>query len=207
MQRLGKRVWPLFGLTVLAVPVCAAGVAYACTALATISTSAPAAVAGTTVTVTGKWFAPHDPADIRTTPAVVHMDKVDGPVIAQASPSSNASGGTFSVAVTVPAVAAGDHVLIVTQNGIDGKPAYGTPARTVLTVEPAPIPAAAPAALVPISVPAALAAPVASLKPAVKTKAQKLAACKSKYKPTSAKTKKGRQRIAARRASCIRSVT
>jgi hypothetical protein len=194
----------------LAVPVCAVGIAYGCTALATVSTGSPSAVAGGTVSIAGKFFAPHDPSDIRTSPAIVHMDTLDAPALATVSPNS---AGTFSVTVTVPATtAAGDHVLIVTQNGINGAPAFGTPARTVLTVDPAPLPApvvtvpAPTAALAPVTVPAALTAPAATVKKTL-TKAQKIARCKSKFKPSSAKTKKGRKRIAARRSACIRSVS
>jgi hypothetical protein len=207
MQAVGKRVWVLLALGLLAVPVSAAGVAYACTALATVSTSSSSAVVGSTITVSGKYFAPHDASDIRTTPAIIHMDRVDGPALAQVSPSSASTSGAFSVPVAVPAVEAGDHVLIVTQNGIDGKPAYGTPARTILTVALAPVVAAAAPALTlpaPVAVPAALAAPIASPASPVKTKAQRMAACKSKYKLGSAKSKKARKRIAARRSACIR---
>jgi hypothetical protein len=210
MNRLGNRFWPVVSLGLLAVPVCAVGIAYGCTALATVSTSSPSAVAGSSVTVAGKFFAPHDPADIRTSPALVRMDTVDGPALATASPNS---AGTFSVAITVPSTtAAGDHVLIVTQNGINGAPAFGTPARTVLTVDPAPLPAPVvtvpePSALAPVTVPAALSAPIVTTAKKKLTKAQKIARCKSKYKPSSAKTKKGRKRIAARRSACIRSVS
>jgi hypothetical protein len=206
MNRLGNRFWPVVSLGLLAVPVCAAGIAYGCTALATVSTSSPSAVAGSSVSVAGKFFAPHDPSDIRTSPALIRMDTVDGPALATASPNS---AGTFSVAITIPSTTpAGDHVLIVTQNGINGAPAYGTPARTVLTVDPAPLPAVtvpAPSALAPVTVPAALSTPLATVKKL--TKAQKIARCKSKYKPSKAKTKQGRKRIAARRSACIRSVS
>lgn len=206
MQRLGKRVWLLLALGVLAAPVSAAGVAYACTALATINTSTTSAVVpGATITVSGKFFAPHDPSDVRTTPAVVHLDRVDGPALAQASPTPASSGGTFSVDITVPAVEPGDHVVIVTQNGIDGRPAYGTPARTVVTVLPAPAqPAAAPDPLPAVAPLGAFPTSPPRAAPRPKTMAQRVAACKSKYKVKSAKTKQGRQRIAARRASCIR---
>jgi hypothetical protein len=209
MNRLGNRFWPVVSLGLLAVPVCAVGIAYGCTALATVSTGSPSAVAGSSVTVAGKFFAPHDPADIRTSPALIHMDTLDSPALATASPNS---AGTFSVAITVPSTtAAGDHVLIVTQNGIDGAPAFGTPARTVLTIDPAPLPAPvitvpAPAALAPVTVPAALSVPIVTAKKKLTT-AQKIARCKAKFKPSSAKTKRGHKRLAARRSACIRSVS
>jgi hypothetical protein len=206
MNRLGNRFWPVVSLGLLAVPVCAVGIAYGCTALATVSTSAPSAVAGSAVTVAGKFFAPHDPADIRTSPALIHLDTVDSPALASASPDPS---GAFSVAITLPSTtAAGDHVLIVTQNGIDGAPAYGTPARTLLTIDPAPLPAQVITvpALAPVTVPAALSSPIVTAKKKL-TRAQKIARCKAKFKPSSAKTKRGHKRLAARRSACIRSVS
>jgi hypothetical protein len=194
-------------------PLGSASVAYACTALATLSTNTSSAVAGAPVTVSGKFFAPHDPSDIRTSPAIVHLDRVDGPALATASPSSTSDGGTFNVTITLPAVDPGDHVIIVTQNGIDGRPAYGTPARVILTVLPTPV-VPAPVAQVPVpalpTVPAPLAdVPAAALAPVKalthpKTLAQRISTCRSKYKLVSAKTKKGRKNMAAKRAACIR---
>jgi len=152
----------LMALGLMAVPVTAVGVAYACTALAVAETNVRTATVGDTVTVTGKFFAPHDPSDIRTSPAIVRMDRVDGPALAQASPNGD---GTFSVNITVPATDAGEHVVIITQTGISGAPAYGSPARTVLRVTPAPAAAQAAAAA-----PApAVAAPLATPLPAAAT--------------------------------------
>ena len=213
MHLLGKRGLLLIALGLLAVPVTAAGVAYACTALATISTSSPSALAGSSVTVSGKYFAPHDPSDIRASPAVVHMDRVDGPALASVSPGPAADGGRFSVDITVPAVDPGEHVVIVTQSGIDGRPAYGTPARAVLMIDPTPPPVAAAPLPPPTTVPAPLAEvpnAAAVTPPAVakvRTMAQRIAACKSRYRISAAKTKKGRKRLAARRAACIRALS
>ena len=206
----------LMALGLMAVPVTAVGVAYACTALAVAETNVRTAAVGDTVTVSGKFFAPHDPSDIRTSPAIIRMDRIDGPALAQASPGSNSAGGTFSVDITVPATDAGEHVVIVTQAGINGAPAYGTPARTVLRVTPAPAPAAAQAAAAaPAPAPApAVAAPLATPFPAAgtsptpartgPTRAQRIAACKRRFRVSSAKTQRGRRRIASRRTSCIR---
>ena len=204
MHRLGKRVWFLVALGLMAVPVTAAGIAYACTALATISTNTASATVGTTVTISGKGFAPHDPTDIRTTPAEVHFDSASAPALASVSPSSGSTGGTFSVDIAVPAVDPGEHVLIVTQNGIDGRPAYGTPARAVLTVNAAPIAAATTPPLVADIV----AAPPVGNMPVAPTRrptmAQRMASCRAKYNVSKAKTKLGKKRVAARRASCMR---
>jgi len=205
----------LMALGLMAVPVTAVGVAYACTALAVAETNVRTAAVGDTITVSGKFFAPHDPADIRTSPAIIRMDRIDGPALAQASPGSNSAGGTFSVDITVPATDAGEHVVIVTQNRADGTPAYGTPARTVLSVTPAPA-AAQAAAAAPAPAPApAVAAPLATPFPAAETspapaartgptRAQRIAACKRRFRVSSAKTQRGRRRIASRRTSCIR---
>jgi len=210
----------LMALGLMAVPVTAVGVAYACTALAVAETNVRTAAVGDTVTVTGKFFAPHDPADIRTAPAIVRMDRVDGPALAQASPTSNSAGGTFSVNITVPATDAGEHVVIVTQAGINGAPAYGTPARTVLRVTPAPAAAqAAAGAPAPAPAPApAVAAPLATPFPAAgtsptpartrpRTRSQRIASCKRKYRVSSAKTQRGRRRMASKRRSCIRAAS
>lgn len=233
MHPLHKRLLLLMALGLLAVPVTAAGVAYACTALATTSVSRSAATVGETVTVSGKGFAPHGASDIRTSPAEVHLDTPNGPLLAKASPSSSETGGTFSVDITVPdGVSPGEHVLVVTQNGISGTPAYGTPARTVLTVlpKPKPAPPAAAAQTVAEAAPALPAATVvapivaqvvstpaaprrgstalakAKAKALARTKARgrALAACRSKYSTKRAKTSAARKRIASQRARCVR---
>jgi hypothetical protein len=207
MNTVQKRLLTFGGMAVLAVPLSTAAIAYACTSIATVATSAPSAVAGTTVTVSGKGFTPHDAGDTTSDPAKIRFDDIDGAVVATANPSGAADGGKFSVQISVPGLAAGDHVLVVTQNGSDGRPAYGTPARSVLTVLAAP---AAPAA-----------APVVSLVPALGeafvmptltepsgdtaklTKA--VASCKKKFSTKKAKTKAGRRSMMRKRATCITS--
>ncbi len=211
---VGKRGLTLLALSLVLVPMSAASLAYACTGLATISTSPGSAVAGATVTVDARGFAPHDPSDARTSPAEIRMDSMTGPVIGTASPSSARSGGNFSVQITVPAVAAGDHVLIATQNGSSGSPAYGTPARTVFTVDPTP--AAAPVAVAAAPAPTPVAAPSAAVAPApaaVSSKsassgpsalAKAIARCSTKYNAKKAKTVAGKRRTLARRKACIK---
>lgn len=207
-----KRVWVLCGLALVAVPLSAAALAYACTGLATVST-APGAVAGTTVVVTGSGFAAHDPLDIRTEPAKIRFDNPAGTVVATASPTPATDGGKFSVSITVPALDAGDHVLIVTQNGTDGRPAYGTPARAAFAIvapaaEAAPVappaaPAPPPAAPAPIEMPALSQPFVVPAKTLALRRA--LAACRSKFSASKAKTKAGKRRMASRRSACIKS--
>lgn len=208
---VGKRGLTLLALSLVLVPMSAASLAYACTGLATISTSPGSAVAGATVTVDARGFAPHDPSDGRTSPAEIRMDSMTGPVIGTASPSSAKSGGNFSVQITVPAVAAGDHVLIATQNGADGRPSYGTPARTVFTVDPTPAaapvaaaaaaPAAAPSAAV-AAAPAAVSSKSVSRRPSARAKA--IARCSTRYNAKRAKTRAGKRRTLAHRKACIK---
>ena len=213
MRHIGKRVWVSLAMGLLAVPLSAASLAYACTGLATLSTSAASAAPGDIITVSARGFSPHDPSDSRTSPAELRMDSMTGPVIGTASPSSAQSGGNFSVQITVPKVEAGDHVLIATQNRSDGRPSYGTPARTVLTVNapppaPAPPPATpqpAPAQAAPAPAPQVAAAPTTTpqVSPAT-TLARAVERCTKKYSAKKAKTKDGKKRMAARRAACIK---
>lgn len=220
MRQLGKRGLVLVALGLFVVPMSVASVAYACTGLATVSTSSGSGVAGSTVTVNGKGFAAHDPSDARTAPAEIRLDSMTGPVIGTASPSASRTGGNFSVQITVPNVDPGEHVLIATQNGTDGRPSYGTPARTVFMVAAAPAPAPAPAvaAAAPAPAPVVAAAPAAVAvapaqdsprssspsKPARASLGQAIASCNRKFNVKKAKTKVGKRRTAARRSACIR---
>ncbi len=224
MHKFGKRVRLVLAMGLMTVPLSAASVAYACTGLATISSNPGSGSAGDAVTVEARGFAPHDPADARTSPVEIRMDSLDGPVIATASPSSAKSGGNFSARITVPNAEPGEHVLIATQNAADGRPAYGSPARTVFTVNssPARAPAAAPApasAAAPAAVgqPAAgspqFSAPTARLLPVRRstsrasitaTLKRAVTRCKSKNNPKKATTRVGKRRVTARRATCIK---
>ncbi len=223
MRHIGKRVWVSLAMGLLAVPLSAASLAYACTGLATLSTSAASAAPGDIITVSARGFSPHDPSDSRTSPAELRMDSMTGPVIGTASPSSAQSGGNFSVQITVPKVEAGDHVLIATQTRSDGRPSYGTPARTVLTVTPtppAPQPAAAGAEAAGPPAPPQAAPPQAAPTPAAPqvapapkatpkasqatTLARAVERCTKKYNVKKAKTRAGKKRTAARLAVCIK---
>jgi len=214
MHNFGKRVWLLLGLGALAVPLAAVGLAYACTGLATVSSNPGSGAPGDTVTVSGKGFTPHDPSDTRTSPAEIRLDSQSGPVLATANPAGGAAGGSFSAQITVPQVAAGDHVLMVTQVGTDGRPSYGTPARQVFTVTAAPAPA--PAAAVPVvAAPAATQAAAPQATPSspssgASSSAKKAAAlkkavakCNRKYSANKGKTKASKKALARKRASCV----
>lgn len=141
-----SRLLYMIGLAAVAVPLAAASVAYACTSLATINLSPGSGPAGTTVTVTGKGFVPHDSSSGTPGNAYVRFDSQRGPILAEATPAG--SGGRFTVEIQIPQSAdPGNHVILATQNRADGSPAGGTPARQAFTVT-APAQAEAPPAAV-----------------------------------------------------------
>lgn len=122
-----------------------AAAAYACTALATIETSAPAGVVGDNIAITGTAFA----AGMGTNPVVLHWDSPTGPELASAMPDAR---GSFSAAFKVPEAKPGHHLIVAIQKNPKGQDQFGTPARGSFEVlsptgVPAPVrsnPAAAP---------------------------------------------------------------
>jgi hypothetical protein len=131
-----------------------AAVAYACTSLATLNTSAPAGNPGSNVTVTGSGFAssqaaapaapgaPAAGAAAAAAPVVLHWDGVNGPVLGQAVADS---GGNITATVAIPQdAAAGSHVIVATQQNARGQAVGGTPARTPFQVNGANGEAVAP---------------------------------------------------------------
>ena len=119
-----------------------ASVAWACLSLAGITTGGGSVPPGGTLTLTGIEFG--------SNPVQVHLDSLDGPVLATATP--DAKSGNFTQAVTLPAdVPAGQHVLMATEaaataNGKNNGAATGVPARAVIQVgNTAAAAAAAPA--------------------------------------------------------------
>jgi hypothetical protein len=218
MRNLGKRASVVLGMGLFAVPLVTVGLAYACTGLATVSSSPGSGTPGSTVTITGKGFVAHDPSDARTSPAQIRLDSMDGPVLGSASPAGGAAGGSFSVNVTVPQVAPGDHVLVVTQTGTDGRPAYGTPARQAFTVLPAPpavepspvvqpigtlpVAAAAPPQAAPTAVTALAAPATSSASRRAASLRRALAGCNRRFAARKARTRAGRTKLAKRRAAC-----
>jgi hypothetical protein len=206
MHTVQKRLLTFGGMAVLAVPLTTAAIAYACTSIATVATSTPTALAGANVVVTGKGFTPHDAGDTNTEPAKIRFDDIDGPVVATANPSPASDGGKFSVQIAVPSLAAGDHVLVVTQNGSDGRPAYGTPARSVLTVLAPAAPVAAPVANLVPALGEAFVIPTLTTPSGDSAKLTKaVASCKRKFSTKKAKTKAGRRSMMRKRATCITS--
>jgi hypothetical protein len=127
----------------LAVPILGLSVAWACTALATIDMDhKEGAVVGDVVNGTGRGFSATTPNQVE-----IRLDGREGPLLASVRPAPN---GTIAFSFTVPSAAAGDHVVVATQNGVTGQPASGTPARAPFTVSdpgapPAPAQPAAPA--------------------------------------------------------------
>lgn len=144
-----SRLLYMIGLAAVAVPLAAASVAYACTSLATISLSPGSGPAGTTVTVKGKGFAPHDRTDDRAGElAYVRFDSQRGPVLAEVAPKGNS--GSFTVEIQIPQSAdPGNHVILATQNRTNGSPAGGTPARQAFAVTTPAQAEAPPAAVTP----------------------------------------------------------
>jgi hypothetical protein len=118
----------------ISVPLVAAALAYGCTSVATLTTSPGAATAGSTVSVTGKFFGTHDgPADATNGLAEVRLGSLTGPVLATGSPTG--SDKSFTVNVTIPAgTPAGDTFIAATQKTAAGTPVYGTPARQAFKV-------------------------------------------------------------------------
>lgn len=121
--------------------------AWACGVLATLKAAPSTAAPGQTVQATGANYsnavdAP-DGRGNQFTPVQIRLDSRSGPVLAQVTPVN----GRFNITFQVPAVAAGDHLLIATQNDIsDGTPKAGTPGRTTVRVAGAAAGSSAPAA-------------------------------------------------------------
>lgn len=137
MRGVARRTWFLIGLGALCVPLMAAAVAYGCTAAAVLGSSPGEAAPGSTVTVTGKYFATHDASPTSASPAQIRLGSVTGPVLGVAEPAGSDRG--FTVTIRVPENArAGDTFLSATQYRRDGTPVYGTPARQGFKVLPAP---------------------------------------------------------------------
>jgi hypothetical protein len=102
--------------------------------VATLTASSTSATAGSTISVTGKYFGTHDPAlDNTNGPAEIRLGSLTGPVLATADPVG--ADRTFTVNVTVPSdTPAGDTFLAATQKTATGTPVYGTPARQAFRV-------------------------------------------------------------------------
>jgi alpha-L-fucosidase len=112
--------------------------AWACIGLVSLTTSSSTVSAGGTLTVTGKEFA-------AGAPVLIHLDTLDGPVLATAPPPTSTMTSQFKLDVTIPSnISTGPHLLIATQteHNMNG----GNPARALIYVGAATPAAAGPAA-------------------------------------------------------------
>lgn len=134
-----------------------AAAAYACTALATLNLSTTSGPGGTTVAAKGAAFSTAAGAS----PVVLHLDRADGPVLAQATPDRS---GSFSTNFTVPQTTPGQHVIVATQKNAKGEMAFGSPARAGFQVVG---PDARPSAQSPAAPPPAQPGPSDSTGPAL----------------------------------------
>jgi hypothetical protein len=134
MSSFGRRSLFLVCIGAVSVPLVAAALAYGCTAVATLTPSSTSAKAGTTVSVTGRFFGTHDPAtDNTNSKAQIRLGSLTGPVLAEGSPTGQ--DRSFTVNVTIPAgTPAGATFLAATQRTAAGTPVFGTPARQAFTV-------------------------------------------------------------------------
>lgn len=111
-----------------------ASAAWACGVLATLKVAPSTAAPGQTVAVSGSNYS----ANMTTfTPVSIRLDSRTGPVIGTITPTPTGKlSGDAPSTVTIPAnAAAGDHVLLATQNSTStGNPKAGTPGRTTMRV-------------------------------------------------------------------------
>ena len=162
-----RRPLYLMAFGVVAVPLVAASIAYACSALASLSVNTQSADSGATVTGVGRNFSNAHGGAPSAEPVVLHFNTRSGPVLWSGRPDAN---GNVDFSFQVPRTAAGSYALIATQNNADGVPVSGTPARASFTVagpiSEAIAAEAAPAAEPVAAAPAVVAAPVAAPAPA-----------------------------------------
>jgi hypothetical protein len=116
--------WAIAGLGAAFGAVLLAASAWACVPVATLNATPQNVKPGDTVTVTGASY--NSP-----NPVMLHWGALNGPVVAQLTPSSGAIGGTF----TVPADAApGNYVVVATQDIVPGVQDWGVPSRVLISV-------------------------------------------------------------------------
>ena len=131
-MRSRRRAWYLAGGVVVA-PLVAASIAYACTALATLSLNPSQAQPGQTVNGRGAGFVPHHGDAPGAEPVRIRFNSVSGRVLTSATPDAN---GRISFSFSTPDEAPGNYVIVATQNNTQGRPASGTPARAAFRILP-----------------------------------------------------------------------
>lgn len=124
-----KRRWLLGAVAAATLPLMAAATAWACTSIATLKFSDNAVRPGQEVTVRGENFN----AGAEVGKVQIRFGSLVGPVLASAEPNDL---GEITTTVTVPddVPFGGQYVIVATQEGKKGKPAFGTPARAPLSV-------------------------------------------------------------------------
>lgn len=103
-----------------------AGIAYACTNLATLNLSTASGNVGDNVTVTGSSFRTPREATDAAMPVVLRWNGAEGPELGQVTPDP---AGNISATFAIPESRAGSHVILATQLDAKGEAAFGTPAR------------------------------------------------------------------------------
>lgn len=141
VPHIGARRGAIFGSAVAgAILLSVAATAWACVPFASLKVTPETVEPGQEVTVTGAHF------NI-VMPVVIHLDGLDGRVLAQVMANSP-QPSFFIVSVVIPAdVPSGSHVLVATQDPPPwGGLTWGVPARALVTVghptSPAPSPPA-----------------------------------------------------------------
>ena len=142
MKRIHGRRLLVVGLGMLAAPVVAASIAYACTALANLSLNPNQGDPGATITGTAQGFSSSGE------PVAIRIGKANAQPVWVGRADAN---GRVNVSFQIPGnLAPGSYTVLATQNNADGQPIPGSPARAELTVtgRPAvtgtPAPVAAP---------------------------------------------------------------
>lgn len=116
------------------VTLAVAATAWACVPFASLRVNPTDVQPGQEVAVTGAQFRP-------TTPVVIRLDSLDGPVLASVVVDSP-KGPFFQTTLVIPTdLSPGTHVLVATQETPDWSgPPWGIPARAVINVgHPSPI--------------------------------------------------------------------
>ena len=143
MKDLKRRRLAVAVTGVIAVPVLAASIAYACGALASVSVSPASGDVGTVVQGSGRNFSDAHGSSPSAEPVYVRLGSRTGTILWEGRPDA---AGSIQFAFTVPNVQPGSYTIVATQNNADGTPAGGTPARATFQVTGA---VAAPVAATP----------------------------------------------------------
>ena len=127
MKRIfGRRLFAL-GFGLVALPVAAASLAYACIPLTTLALNPTQGDPGQIINGGGKGFGTASSSG----PVMVRLDNANGPLLWSGRPDPN---GNLNFTFQVPRVGSGSYAVLALQNNVDGRPQAGTPARAEFTV-------------------------------------------------------------------------